>query len=163
MNRREFLQVAAAAAASLSIAGCTAPGGVPADRLARLARGVNMSHWFAQAPFSRATLQSRHTADEFHALRRVGLTHVRFPLDPYVLFSERDPARLDPDRLPLLDAALDMILQADLAVIVELHPEDRFVDRLAVDDGFVDAVVQFWRALAAHLGKRDQGCSSWRR
>lgn len=157
MNRREFLQVAAAAAASLSIAGCTAPGGVPADRLARLARGVNMSHWFAQAPFSRATLQSRHTADEFHALRRVGLTHVRFPLDPYVLFSERDPARLDPDRLPLLDAALDMILQADLAVIVELHPEDRFVDRLAVDDGFVDAVVQFWRALAAHLGKRDPG------
>lgn len=157
MNRRQFLQVAAAAAASLSIAGCTAPGGVPADRLARLARGVNVSHWFAQAPFSRVTLQSRHTANEFHMLRRVGLTHVRFPLDPYVLFSERHPARLDPDRLPLLDAALDMILQADLAVIVELHPEDRFVDRLAADDGFVDAVVQFWRALAAHLSQRDPG------
>ncbi|PMP88354.1 MAG: hypothetical protein C0183_01025 [Roseiflexus castenholzii] len=154
MNRRTFIQFAATAA-SLSVAGCSIPGGVPANRLARLARGVNMSHWFAQAPFSRTTLQSRHAADEFRTLRRVGLTHVRFPLDPYVLFSERNPARLDPDRLPLLDAALDMILQADLAVIVELHPEDRFVDRLATDDGFVDAVVQFWRALAMHLSARD--------
>ncbi|MBO9390850.1 MAG: hypothetical protein J7482_19290, partial [Roseiflexus sp.] len=93
MRRRTFFQVATALA-TFGITGCTAPEGVPADRLARLARGVNMSHWFAQAPFSRAMLQSRHTADEFHALRRVGLSHVRLPLDPYVLFSERNPARL---------------------------------------------------------------------
>lgn len=156
MNRRTFLQIATTAA-SLSVAGCTTPAGIPADRLARLARGINMSHWFAQAPFSRAMIQSRHTADEFRALRRVGLTHVRFPLDPYVLFSEREPARLDSDRLPLFDAALDMILEADLAVIVELHPEDRFVNRLATDDEFVDAVVRFWRSLAAHLSARDPG------
>ncbi|MBO9391173.1 MAG: hypothetical protein J7482_21015, partial [Roseiflexus sp.] len=93
MRRRTFFRVATALA-TFSITGCTAPEGVPTDRLARLARGVNMSHWFAQAPFSRATLQSRHTADEFRALRRIGLSHVRLPLDPYVLFSERNPARL---------------------------------------------------------------------
>jgi Cellulase (glycosyl hydrolase family 5). len=156
MRRRTFFRVATALA-TFGITGCTAPEGVPADRLARLARGINMSHWFAQAPFSRATLQSRHAADEFRTLRRVGLSHVRLPLDPYVLFSERNPARLDPDRLPLLDAALDMILRADLAVIVELHPEDRFVDRLATDDTFVAAVTQFWRALAKHLSARDPG------
>ncbi|MGQ9894480.1 MAG: glycoside hydrolase family 5 protein, partial [Roseiflexus sp.] len=156
MRRRTFLRIATGMAAS-GIIGCTASGGVSADRLTCLARGVNMSHWFAQAPFSRAVLQSRHTAAEFRALRRVGLSHVRLPLDPYLLFSERDPERLVPDRLVLLDAALDMILQAGLAVIVDLHPEERFVDRLASDDVFVEAVAHFWRALAKHLSARDPG------
>ena len=49
MRRRTFFQVATALA-TFGITGCTAPEGVPADRLARLARGVNMSHWFARRP-----------------------------------------------------------------------------------------------------------------
>jgi hypothetical protein len=69
--------------------------------------------------------------------------------------NEQDPARLNPEYLGYLNAALDMILGQDLAVIVDLHPEDNFKARLATSDDAVAAFVTFWHALASHLSVRD--------
>src|SRR5438477_623988 len=51
--------------------------------------------------------------------------------------------------------ACDMMLGQDLAVIVDLHPEDDFKLRLATSDAAVDTFVTFWHALAEHLSTRD--------
>src|SRR5262245_36521628 len=57
--------------------------GVPPDRVALLARGVNLSHWL-WLPGDR-TGQARRdfiSGDELKQLHAIGLTHVRLPFEP---------------------------------------------------------------------------------
>src|SRR6185503_10403020 len=54
---------------------------VPASRLARLRRGINLSHWFAQsADYSKAHLESHTTAEDFALISSLGFDHVRLTL-----------------------------------------------------------------------------------
>jgi endoglucanase len=140
----------------------TGPSAQPAARevsdarFARLTRGINLSHWFAQArSYDKAHLQSYITVEDIRLIRSIGFAHVRFTLNPVILLDEQNPARLNPEYQGFLDAALDMMLGQDLAVIVDLHPEDDFKLRLACGDAAVDTFVTFWRALARHLSARD--------
>lgn len=132
--------------------------GVPASRLARLRRGINLSHWFAQAPradYSEAHLKGHTTARDIALIKEMGFDHVRFTVEPIPLFDEADPARLRTGHLGRLDAALDMLLASGLAVVFDVHPADEFKLRLRSDDRFVAAFTAFWRSLAAHLSARD--------
>jgi len=55
--------------------------GVPAARMALLARGIAISEWFA--PWSEQRLLGTwHTADDAALLRRLGFTFVRLPASP---------------------------------------------------------------------------------
>jgi hypothetical protein len=132
--------------------------GVPASRLARLRRGINLSHWFAQAPradYSEAHLKTHTTARDIALIREMGFDHVRFTVEPAPLFNEADPSRLGAEHLARVDAALDALLASGLAVVFDIHPRDEFKIRLRADDRFVAAFTAFWRALAAHLSARD--------
>lgn len=131
-------------------------GGVSDARFVRLTRGINLSHWFAQAHrYDQAHFQAYNTLDDIKLIKALGFAHVRFTLDPVILLNEHDPAGLNPENLMHVDAVLDMILGQDLAVIVDLHPEDDFKAQLGSDDQAVAAFAAFWRALAGHLSARD--------
>jgi hypothetical protein len=132
--------------------------GVPASRLARLRRGINLSHWFAQSrDYSEKHLRGHTTRRDVELIRGLGFDHVRFTVEPAPLFDESRPAGLRREHLRRLDAALDMLLAGGLAVVFDLHPSDEFKLRLRTEDRFVAAVADFWRALAGHLARRDPG------
>ncbi len=135
--------------------GKQASSGVSQTRIERLTRGINASHWFAQRPASPSHLRTFMQPDDFRQIKALGFRHVRLPVNPTLLLNERNPEALNEEYLGYLDDALDMILAHDLAVIVDMHPEDSFKRRLEEDDAFVEVYARFWRALAQHLSRRD--------
>src|SRR5579859_1969595 len=125
-------------------------------RAATLTRGINLSHWFAQAPsYDLSHIQSCLTAADLARIRSAGFVHVRLPLNPLFLLDPADPATLRPAGSAALDAAISMIMEHGLAVIVDLHPEDDLKLELAVSDAAVIQLERFWYALARHLAVRD--------
>ena len=132
--------------------------GVPASRLGKLRRGINLSHWFAQSPrydYSEAQLKNHTTARDVALIKDLGFDHVRFTIEPAPLMEESDTVRLRPAYLGHLDTALDMLLASGLSVVVDIHPSDEFKIKLRNDDHAVATFAGFWRALAAHLSARD--------
>src|SRR5258708_26555806 len=54
-----------------------------------------------------------------------------------------------------LDAAIKMILDAGLAVEIDMHPDSDFKARLAKEDEFVARFADFWSSLAKHYASWD--------
>jgi aryl-phospho-beta-D-glucosidase BglC (GH1 family) len=54
-----------------------------------------------------------------------------------------------------LDAAVKMILDAGLAVELDMHPESGFKARLAKEDDAVERFADFWRMVARHYSSWD--------
>src|SRR5678815_1831929 len=97
-----------------------------AARFGRLRRGVNLSHWFSQAPnYAKERLETHTTAADIALIKSMGFDHVRFPIEPAPLLSDTpDPSTLNSTYLQYVDRALDMILAKGLAVVVDIHPSD---------------------------------------
>jgi aryl-phospho-beta-D-glucosidase BglC (GH1 family) len=127
------------------------------SRFAHLRHGVNLSHWFSQsADYSRAHLDTHTTAQDIALIKSLGFDHVRFPLEPAPLMADTpDPSVLNSTYLGYVDNALDMILAAGLAVVIDIHPRDEFKLRMARDERSIEAFGKFWRAFATHLCRRD--------
>src|SRR5271168_3614986 len=88
----------------------------PPERLAVLARGVNLTNWFRfPARADDAGLRSYLDDAAIAALRRAGFTFVRLAVQPELL--EAGPARLR-----VLVEAIGRLERAGLAVVVEPHP-----------------------------------------
>ncbi len=128
-------------------------------RAQKLKRGINASEWFAQVYDKRGyTPEHFHawtTADDIALIKSMGFDHVRLSVNPQPMFNEREPNKIPAEYLSHLDAAVKMILDHGLAVVIDLHPESDFKERLAKDDEFVERVADFWRALAAHYSAWD--------
>ena len=58
--------------------------------------------------------------------------------------------RIPEEYLGYLDAAMKMILDQGLAVIVDIHPDSDFKEKLSSDNDFVEQFEDFWRQLARH-------------
>jgi endoglucanase len=123
-------------------------------RAEKLRHGINASEWFAQVYDKRGyTLehfQAWTTSDDIALIKSMGFDHVRLSVNPQPMFDERQPNRIPAEYLGYLDAAVKMILDHGLSVVIDLHPESDFKARLAKDDAFVQRLADFWRALAAH-------------
>ena len=135
-----------------------AQSGVSAARFARLRHGINLSHWFAQSligSYKREYLASHTTAEDIKLIKAMGFDHVRLSIEPAPLWNEREPERLNAEYLSYLDAAVRMILDRDLAVILDIHPADEFKIKLRTDDRHVAAFAKFWGALARHFAHTD--------
>src|ERR1051325_5241498 len=128
-----------------------------AARFARLRRGVNLSHWFSQAPvYTKERLETHTTAADIALIKSMGFDHVRFPIEPAPLLQDTpDPSVLNTTYLQYVDSALDMILATGLAVIVDIHPSDEFKLRMNRDERGIEAFAKFWRAFATHWSRRD--------
>jgi len=127
---------------------------VPASRLAHLRHGINASEWFAQvvppATYNKEHYSTHTTEKDIALIASMGFDHVRLSVNPQPIFpgwGSRD------EYFASLDAAVKMILDHGLAVVIDIHPDGDFKARLH-DDGFVEEFTNFWRMLAAH-------CSGW--
>jgi aryl-phospho-beta-D-glucosidase BglC (GH1 family) len=132
---------------------------VPASRLARLRHGINASEWFAQVydnrGYTREHFQNWTTAQDIALIQSMGFDHVRLSVDPHPMMQPHRPDEIPAEYLGYLDAAVKMILDHGLAVVIDLHPDAEFKARLAKDDSFVQEFSDFWRALARHYSSWD--------
>jgi endoglucanase len=134
---------------------------VSETRYQRLARGINLPGWFAWGPKDAAQILDLFPAGQLGQLTRMGLTHVRVPVDLWLFLDPVDPGRPNPEPMAALHAAIERILASELAVIVDLHPTNEthparaWGKRLERDDAFVDDYVTFWGGLARELARHD--------
>jgi len=128
-------------------------------RAEKLKRGINASEWFAQVYDKRGYtpehFQAWTTAEDIALIKSMGFDHVRLRVNPQPMFTAREPNKIPAEYLGNLDAAVKMILDHGLAVVIDLHPESDFKVRLANDDEFVEQFADFWRALAEHYSTWD--------
>src|SRR5437879_3672451 len=144
-----------AAAASGNQSAQHPPGG-DAPPVPTLRRGLNLSHWFAQARsahgYSQEHLTTYTTASDVALIRRLGFDHVRLSVDPaLLLFTPANVETVQRDRLQELERAIRMIIDADLAVVIDMHPTPDFKKALARDDSYVERFADFWRDLAGRF------------
>ncbi len=128
-------------------------------RAKHLQHGINASEWFAQVydkrGYTAEHFQSWTTVEDIALIKSMGFDHVRLSVNPQPMFKEREANKLPADYMGYLDAAVKMILDHGLSVVVDMHPESDFKARLAKDDQFVEAYADFWRAVAQHYSSWD--------
>ena len=128
-------------------------------RVGKLKRGINASEWFAQMydkrGYTKEHFQAWVTAEDIALVKSMGFDHVRLGVNPQPMFDEHEPNKIPAEYLGYLDAAVKMILDHGLAVVIDVHPESDFKARLAKDDAFVERFSDWWRALAAHYSTWD--------
>jgi endoglucanase len=143
----------------LLLAPQSAASEVAPERLDRLARGINLSHWFSQVhpaeAYTLEHLRSHTSAADLDAIAAAGFGHVRLPIDPLRFLEDDDPGRIRADWLDELDRAIGMLLERDLAVIVDLHAFGPFIGRLQDHDDQIGQVERLWTALCARLVQHD--------
>jgi len=142
----------------LGLAPLFASATVPSARLERLTRGVNLSHWFSQIPeggYRHEWFSTYNTATDFALIAGAGFRHVRFPVEFEMFWEEAGNDGLRSEFLGDFDRALDQLIEAGLAVIVDWHAREDTKVRLATDDGFAERAIDWWEAMARHLAGRD--------
>jgi endoglucanase len=132
---------------------------VPASRLAHLRHGLNASEWFAQVydkrGYTKEHFESWTTVQDIALMQSMGFDHVRLSVDPQPMMVSHRPDEIPAEYLGYLDAAVKMILDHGLAVVIDLHPDSGFKARLTKDDSFIEELADFWRALARHYSTWD--------
>lgn len=128
-------------------------------RAQHLQHGINLSHWFAQAgplqAYTKEHFDSYDTAADMALIKAMGFDHVRFTLNCEPMFRRGQADQIPADYLAMVDAAVKTILDHDLAVIIDIHPESDFKAKLVADDAFVEQFEDYWRALAKHYSNLD--------
>ena len=152
-----FLGCLSLAPAQIAAPGFSIPpaSSVPASRLAHLRRGINTSGWFAQVydkrGYTREHFQSWTTAEDIALIKSMGFDHVRLSVNPQPMMASHQPDEIPAGYLGYLDAAVKMILDRGLAVVIDLHPDSELKARLAKDDSFVQEFADFWRTARSPL------------
>jgi endoglucanase len=141
-----------AAPASLAQSGSDA--GIARRRAEHLQHGINLSEWFAQVydakGYTKEHFEAWTTAQDIALIKAMGFDHVRLSVNPQPMFRHGQADRIPEDYLGYVDVAVQMILARGLAVIIDVHPESDFKQKLATDDSFVEQFADYWRALSRH-------------
>ncbi|MFZ0478826.1 MAG: cellulase family glycosylhydrolase [Terriglobales bacterium] len=123
-------------------------------RSEHLQRGINVNNWFAQrAAYPPDYLKSYIKSQDFRTIRTLGFDHVRLPIDPAPLLTEPLTNGLNAAHLALLDEAVKEILDNNLNVVLDIHPDTKYKESLkppANQRSFED----FWAAFATHFASR---------
>ena len=128
--------------------------GVSPARLQRLSRGVNLSRWFRFPNSHTPAFYAGHIkAQDVLLLRSLGLTHVRLAFHPQYLLKGGQPALKDNFYLEHLDKAIALLLKHDLAVVLDLHDENKTGPEK--DPAYQKTLITLWGALAGHWKKTD--------
>jgi len=123
-------------------------------RAAHLHYGINLSEWFAQVydpkGYTKEHFETWTTAQDIALIKAMNFDHVRLSVNPQPMFHHNQADRIPADYLAYLDSAVKMLLDQNLAVILDMHPESDFKQKLVADDSFVEQFEDFWRAFARH-------------
>src|SRR3954468_23488592 len=128
-------------------------------RAAHLRHGINLSEWFAQVydpkGYTKEHFENWTTANDIALIKSMGFDHVRLSVNPAPMIRHNRGDELPPEYLDYLDAAIKMILDHGLAVIIDMHPDSEFKSKLVEHDDFVEQFSDFWRAIARHYSSYD--------
>jgi aryl-phospho-beta-D-glucosidase BglC (GH1 family) len=134
------------------------PSAVPAGRLAHIRHGINLSEWFAQVwdpkGYTKEHFQTWTTSADIALIKSAGFDHVRLSVNPQPMMDAARRQGGTQEYFGYLDAAVKMILDAGLAVEIDMHPDSDFKARLK-DDDFVERFADFWRTVAQHYSSWD--------
>ena len=83
----------------------------------------------------------------------MGVTSVRLVISPTYFYQVNAPATLNPDMIGYLDKAVDRILAAGLAVVIDMHDQDK--DAWQGNPKYVDGFMTFWQTVAKRYANRD--------
>jgi aryl-phospho-beta-D-glucosidase BglC (GH1 family) len=143
--------------AMVSMAETPNPSLLPASRLAHLRRGINLSAWFAQVydpkGYTKEHFETWITASDIALIKSAGFDHVRLSLNPQPMMDAASHGQGE-QYFGYLDSAMKMILEAGLAVELDMHPNSDFKERLNQND-FVERFADFWRTLAKRYASYD--------
>jgi hypothetical protein len=118
----------------------------PPERVAALARGVNITNWFRFPPRADDAALRLYLDDAaIAALRRAGFSFVRLAVQPELLEAA-------PGRLALLVQAAGRLQRAGLAVVLGPHPTTWHLEQNEADR---DRLLGFWRRVAPALRPLD--------
>ena len=135
------------------------PSAVPASRLAHIRHGINLSEWFAQVydpkGYTKEHFENWTTASDMALINSAGFDHVRLSVNPQPMMDAARRHNGGAEYFGYLDAAVKMILDAGLAVEIDMHPDSDFKARLAKEDDFVERFADFWSTLAQHYASWD--------
>src|ERR1700722_17729820 len=130
----------------------------PSSRLAHLRHGVNLSEWFAQVwdpkSYTKEHFENWTTASDIALLTSAGFAHARLSVNPQPMMDAARRQGGTAEYFGYLDAAVKMILDAGLAVELDMHPDSDFKARLNQDD-FVERFADFWNMVAQHYSSWD--------
>src|SRR5258708_2980656 len=117
--------------------------GVPASRVAALARGFNLPGWLDN-PTPR-----RPDTSVLATLHARGFTHIRLPVDAELVIEELNGANDVARKLAELDIALQTLTQLGFAVTIDVHPASRFGRlHIAEPSRALTILESLWRVLA---------------
>jgi len=128
--------------------------GIAQRHAQHLRHGINLSEWFAQVydqkGYTKEHFETWNTAQDIALIKSMGFDHVRLGVNPQPMFQHGQADRIPADYLGYLDSAVQMILDHGLAVIIDVHPESDFKQKLVEEDSFVEQFEDYWRQLARH-------------
>lgn len=121
-------------------------------RLNRLQKGVDISLWF-RFPLNETDEYYKNyiTEDDLHFIEQSGFTHVRLSIAPQYIFDASSQTKINVHMLPFIDKAISRILEHHLAVVVDIHDEQKTFEN---DSNAQDFVI-FWSNFAKHLNTFD--------
>ena len=132
---------------------------VPAARLAHIRHGINLSEWFAQVydpkGYTKDHFESWTTAPDIALIKSAGFDHVRLSVNPQPIMDAARSRNGSAEYFGYLDAAVKMILDAGLAIEIDMHPDSNFKERLAKEDEFVEHFADLWSTVAQRYASRD--------
>src|SRR6266851_6989983 len=141
-------------AAQVAFAQANSEPGIARRHGQHLRYGINLSEWFAQVydqkGYTKEHFETWNTAQDIALIKAMGFDHVRLSVNPQPMFRHKQADRIPADYLGYLDAAVKMILEHGLAVIIDIHPDSDFKEKLAADNDFIEQFADYWRALARH-------------
>lgn len=128
------------------------------QRAQHLRHGVNLSHWFAQVfdakGYTKEHFDAWTTPQDIALIAAMRFDHVRLSVNPQPMFVNNQADEIPAEYLAYLDAAIKTILDHNLAVVLDVHPDEDFKRKLAGDE-FVEQLADFWRGLARHYTTSD--------
>jgi endoglucanase len=123
-------------------------------RVEHLRHGINASEWLAQSSdYSPQRLRAFTTLDDIARMHAMGFDHVRLSIDPAVFRCQGPWEQCE--RVQIVDEVIAKALSLDLAVIVDVHPNDDYKRQLASSDSAVDKFAALWSQIALHYAKTD--------
>ena len=126
-------------------------------RAMHLRHGINTSIWFAQSTghYSLERLQSFTTTEDLKLIHQLGFDHIRISIDAAPLTEWQHARSEGKDFMGELDRVVDFALAQGLAVVIDLHPESPYKQKLLQGNDGVDHFAQLWVELASHFSNRD--------
>jgi aryl-phospho-beta-D-glucosidase BglC (GH1 family) len=153
-----FLASLSSAQTSSAASSGSASTGVAASRQAHLRHGINLSEWFAQVydpvGYKKEHFEKWTTATDIALIKSAGFDHVRLSVNPKPMMDAAYRTNGTDEYFGYLDAAMKMLLDAGLAVELDMHPDSDFKAKLN-DDDFVERFADYWRMVARHYASWD--------